>query len=155
VTPQTGATVIRSGDMIEHVASGARIVFRTTAAETHGRATVVELVLEPNGYRPPLHAHPRQRQRVEVLAGSAGVQEGRHRAVVGAGTRLTFPPRAPHRIWNAGDEPLELLVETTPSLRLEPLLLALCTRDGGRLRRAAIAAAYLDTLRPALAWQSA
>jgi mannose-6-phosphate isomerase-like protein (cupin superfamily) len=146
--------MIRSGDTIEHAASGARLVFRATAAETHGRATVVELVLEPNGYRPPLHAHPRQRQRVEILAGSAGVQEGRRRAVVGAGTRLTFAPRTPHRIWNAGEEPLELVVETTPSLRLEPLLLALCA-DRGRLRRAAVAAAYLDTIRPALAWQSA
>jgi mannose-6-phosphate isomerase-like protein (cupin superfamily) len=147
--------MIRSGDTIEHAASGARLVFRATAAETHGRATVVELVLEPNGYRPRLHAHPRQRQRVEVLAGSAGVQDGRRHAVVGAGARLTFAPGTAHRIWNAGDDPLELVVETTPSLRLEPLLVALCAAERGRLRRAAIAAAYLDTLRPALAWQSA
>jgi mannose-6-phosphate isomerase-like protein (cupin superfamily) len=141
--------MMTAGDILEHPPSGARLVIRSTAEQTHGRATVVELLLEPNGYRPRLHAHPRQRQRVEILAGSAGVQEGRRHMVVGPGTRLTFAPGTPHRIWNAGDEPLQLVVETTPSLRFEPLMLALCheTRRGW-LRRAAIAARYFDTMRP-------
>lgn len=134
------------GDVFEHPRSGTRIVFRATAAETHGRAVVLEFVLEPNGWRPRLHVHPRQRQRVEVIAGSAGVQVGRRHSVVGTGARLDFPPRIPHRIWNAGDEPLQLVVETTPACRLEPLLVAWCT-GRGRLR---LATAYLDTIRPAL-----
>jgi len=117
---------VTTGDILEHVPSGARLVVRATAEETHGRATVIEALLEPNGYRPRLHAHPRQRQRIEVLVGSAGVQEGRRHTVVGPGARLTFAPGTPHRIWNAGDEPLELVVETAPSLCFESLLLTLC-----------------------------
>jgi mannose-6-phosphate isomerase-like protein (cupin superfamily) len=136
-------------DILEHRPSGARIVLRATTAQTHGRALVLEIVLEPNGWRPPLHVHPRQQQRVEVLAGSAGVQEGRRRSVVGPGTRLAFPPRTPHRIWNAGDEPLQLVVEITPALRFESLLLALCA-DPARLRRLGLAVSHLTTFRPAL-----
>ncbi len=138
--------MLRTGDILEHPPSGTRLVLRATAAETHGRAVVLELVLEPNGYRQPRHLHPRQRQRVEVLAGSAGVEASGRRAVVGPGARLDVPAGTPHRVWNAGDEPLHLVVELTPALRVESLLLAICV-EGGRLRRALAAAAHRDTIR--------
>lgn len=143
--------MLRTGDILVHSASGTHVVVRAAAADTHGQAVVLELVLEPNGYRPRLHRHPRQRQRFEVLAGSAGVQVGRRRAVVGSGARIELPPRVPHRVWNAGDEPLLLVAEVTPALRFESLVAALCAVEPpGRLRRAAIAAAHRDVVRPVL-----
>jgi uncharacterized RmlC-like cupin family protein len=141
--------VLRSGDTFEDRSRGTRLIVRAAAAETNGRTVVLEVVVEPNGRRPRLHVHPRQRQRVEVLAGTAGVQEGRRRSVVGPGARLTFPPGTPHRIWNAGDEPLQLVAELTPALRLERLLAGLCS-DAGLARRTAARMACLGTMRPAL-----
>ncbi len=140
-----------------------RLVWRTTSAETGGHAVVAEALLAPNGYVPALHVHPRQQQRVEVLDGSIGVQLRRARSVVGAGARLTVPPGVPHRFWNAGAEPAQLVVELTPALRLESLvetLFALAaagkTDARGRphtLQAAVIAAAHRDTVRAAFPLQ--
>jgi mannose-6-phosphate isomerase-like protein (cupin superfamily) len=141
--------VLRSGDTFEDRSRGTRLIVRAAPAETHGRTVVLEVVVEPNGRKPRLHVHPRQRQRVEVLAGTAGIQEGRRRSVVGPGARLTFPPGTPHRIWNAGDEPLQLVAELTPVLRLEALRVGLCS-GAGPARRAATRVACLGTMRPAL-----
>ena len=136
-----------------------RLVWRRTSAETGGHAVVAEAILEPNGYVPTLHVHPRQQQRVEVLDGSVGAQIRRARSVVGAGTRLTVPAGVPHRFWNAGAEPAQLVVELTPALRFESLVetlfaLAAAGRTDARgrppaLQAAVVAAAHMDTVRSA------
>ena len=118
---------------------------------------VVEAFLEPNGHVPVLHVHPRQQQRVEVLDGSLGAQIGSHRSVVGEGARLTVPAGTPHRFWNAGETTAQVVVETTPALRLESLvetLYALAAEGRtnarglpGPLHLAVIASAHFDTMR--------
>ena len=125
-----------------------RVVWRRTAGETGGRSTVLEAFLEPTAHVSRLHAHPRQQQRVEVLAGSLGVQVGRRHAVVGPGARLVVAPGERHRFWNAGDETVQLVAETAPALRLESLLAALLAHERpGLLRLALVAAAHADTVR--------
>lgn len=143
--------------MLENPVTGTRLVWRRTAGDTGGRALVVEAFLEPTGRLPPLHVHPHQQQRVEVVDGSLGAQIGRRHSVVGAGSRLTLPARVPHRLWNAGEQTVQIVVETTPALRLEPLVetlfaLAADGRTNARglprpLHLAVIAAAYFDTVR--------
>lgn len=118
---------------------------------------MAEVLLEPNGFRPPVHVHPRQQQRVEVLDGSVGIQIGRRHAVVGAGARIVVPAGTPHRLWNAGDETAQIVVELTPALRFESLVetLAALAADGhtnaagipSPLRLAVIARAHFDTAR--------
>lgn len=149
--------MIVPGDSLENPATGTRLVWRRTSSETGGRAVVVEVFLPPNGFVPALHVHPRQRQRVEVLGGSVGVQVARRRAVVGAGTRLTVPAGTPHRFWNAGEETAQVMTEITPALRFESLLETLfaLAADGrtnaagrpGPLQLAVTAAAHFDTVR--------
>lgn len=118
---------------------------------------MAEVLLEPNGFRPPAHVHPSQQQRVEVLDGSLGIQVGRRRAIVGAGTRIVVPADTPHRLWNAGDETTQIIVELTPALRFESLVetLAALASDGhtnaagvpSPLQLAVIAHAHFDTAR--------
>ncbi len=149
--------MLRAGDRIENPVSGVQIVFRKLARDTGGRAVVAEAFLEPNGHLPVLHVHPRQKQRVEVLAGSVGAHIGRHRSVVGPGGRLTVPAGAPHRFWNAGDETAHFVLEISPALTYESLVetlfaLAAAGRTNSRglpnlLRLAVVAAAHFDTVR--------
>lgn len=118
---------------------------------------MAEVLLEPNGYKPPVHVHPRQQQRVEVLDGSLGIQIGRRHAVVGAGARTVVPAGIPHRLWNAGDEAAQIVVELTPALRFESLVESLAalaaagrTNAAGApspLQLAVIAHAHFDTAR--------
>jgi len=149
--------VFRSGDVIEDPATGTRVVFRRTAAETGGGAVVVEAFLEPNGLVPRERVHPHQEQRLEVLAGSLGASIGGSRSVAGAGARLTVPPGVRCRFWNAGDDVVHVVLEVAPALRFESLVECACalgvaTAAGlrpGPLRRAVVAAAHFDTARPA------
>ncbi len=141
----------RGGDRLEDARTGTVVVFRKTAAETGGRAVVVELLLPPNGLAAAEHLHPRQVERVEVIAGSVGVRVGRRRAVVGSGARITVPPGTPHRFWNAGDETAQLVAELAPALGIESYLAAsaaLAARpSAGLLARAVVAADHFDTVR--------
>lgn len=118
---------------------------------------MAEVLLEPNGFKPPAHVHPRQQQRVEVLDGSLGIQIGRRHTVVGVGARIVVPAGTPHRLWNAGDETAQIIVELTPALRFESLVetLAALAADGhtnaagvpSPLHLAVIARAHFDTAR--------
>jgi quercetin dioxygenase-like cupin family protein len=147
--------VLRSGDLIADPTGGIRLVFRRTAAETGGAAVVFEAFLEPNGVVPGERVHPRQEQRVDVLAGSLGTRIGGRRTVAGAGARLTVPAGTPHCFWNAGDEIVHAVVEVTPALAFESLVESLFAlraeaRAAGRarpalLRRAAVAHAHFAT----------
>ncbi|HEX7084249.1 MAG TPA: cupin domain-containing protein [Gaiellaceae bacterium] len=148
---------MKSGDAVENPVTGVRVVWRKTSAETGGLAVVAEVLLPPNGHVPFLHVHPRQQERLEVLAGSVGVRVGRGRSVVGPGARIVVPVGTPHRYWNAGDEPAHLVVELTPALRYEAFVATLCAlaaageAEGRRrtpaLRLAALAADHFDTVR--------
>lgn len=118
---------------------------------------MAEVLLEPNGFKPPAHVHPRQQQRVEVLDGSVGVQVGRRHAVVGAGARVVVPAGTAHRLWNAGDETAQIIVELTPALGFESLVETLVALAEDRhtnaagvpspLQLAVIAHAHFDTAR--------
>jgi len=138
---------MQSGDSLENGTTGTRLVWRMSARETDGAAVVLEAFLAPNGWVPRRHVHPRQRQRVEVLAGSVGAHVGRRHSVVGAGGRIAVPAGVPHRFWNAGEETAHLVVETAPALGFEPLLESLFAADGDGALPLALVAAHLDTVR--------
>lgn len=145
------------GDEIENPATGERIVFRKTSAETGGAAVVVETFLRPYAAGTRAHLHPAQEERFEVLDGSIGFQLGRRRLVAGPGHRLTVRAGTPHRLWNAGDEEARFLSEIRPALQFEQLVTslfalaadAMSTRNGtpSILRRAVVMRAHFDTAR--------
>ncbi len=150
--------MIRTGDSIDNPVTGERMVFRRTSADTDGDAVVVETYLRPDGSA-PLHVHPRQEERFQVLQGRLRVRLGRRETLVGAGQRLTVPPGTPHAYRNVGGETVQLVSEIRPALQFEALAetlfhLAAAGKTNARglpspLRLAVIAEAYSDTVRAA------
>jgi quercetin dioxygenase-like cupin family protein len=113
--------VARTGDVIENPATGERIVFRETAAETDGELLRYELFFRPRGLVSREHVHPCQEERHEVVSGVLRASvEGRERTL-SMGDVLVVPPGISHRLLSAGED-VHLLLELRPALRSETLL---------------------------------
>ena len=149
--------MFRSGDTIENLVTGERIVFLQTASETDGELVVIETFVQPGGFVAAAHVHPHQEERFHVLRGKLGLRAGGETLEVGPGGRLTVPEGTPHRFWNAGPDEVQLVCEVRPALHFEELLgtmFALAaegkTNKTGLpniLQLAVIAQAYADTIR--------
>jgi len=110
------------GQTLVNPASGERITFRTTAAETNGEVVAIDLELPPGGRVPgPLHFHPLQEERFEVVEGTMNFRLRRERIVAGPGEVLVVPPREPHDFANNGDRSALVWVEIRPALKMEQL----------------------------------
>jgi len=111
-----------TGQTLENPASGERISFRRTAADTNGELVAIDLEL-PAGRRVPggLHSHPLQEERFEVVTGTMRFRIGRRRIVAGLGEVVVVPAGVRHDFANAGDEPALVRVEVRPALKMEQL----------------------------------
>ena len=65
----------------------------------------------------PLHVHPRQTERVRVVAGRLGVTTDEGRRIYRAGDVVEIPAGTRHTLWNAGIGTLRLVDEYRPPLR--------------------------------------
>jgi quercetin dioxygenase-like cupin family protein len=164
------------GQILVNPASGERIAFRQTAAETGGRLLTIDLELPPGGRVPGgLHIHPLQEERFEVVEGTMRFRMRRRRIIARPGDVVVVPPRLPHDFANAGDETALVRVDIQPALEMErlfetavalaeegrtmmkgiprPLDLALFTREFDDEVRAALPPRWLQRLALApLAW---
>jgi len=111
-----------TGQTLVNPASGERITFRTTAAETNGALLAIDLEL-PEGGRVPggRHIHPLQEERFEVIRGVMRFRMRRDRITAGPGKVVVVPPGLPHDFANAGDETALVRVDIRPALRMEQL----------------------------------
>lgn len=147
----------RAGDVLGNRISGQRLVFRETSGDTGGELVRVEAVYTtPTRFRPPVHYHPRQEERFEVLSGTLrAVVDGEERSY-GAGAAFTVPPGTPHEMWSE-EEGVRVDWQTRPALRTEEFFEAVwgLAQDGrtdergrpGLLQAAVIARAYADEFR--------
>jgi quercetin dioxygenase-like cupin family protein len=131
------------GQTLVNPASGERITFRTTAAETGGELLVIDLELPPGGRVPGgLHLHPLQEERFEVMRGRLRLRLGRmrrKRVVAGPGETVVVPPGLAHDFANAGDEDAVVRVEVRPALQMERLFeTAVALAQQGRTTRSGI-----------------
>jgi quercetin dioxygenase-like cupin family protein len=110
------------GQTLENPASGERITFRQTAADTDGELVAIDLEL-PRGARVPggLHIHPLQEERFEVVTGTMRFRLRRKNIVAAPGTVVVVPPGVPHDFANVGDEDALVRVEVRPALKMEQL----------------------------------
>src|SRR5262245_63669734 len=110
------------GQTLVNPASGERITFRATAAETNGELVAIDLEL-PADRRVPggLHIHPRQTERFEVVSGTMRFRIGRDRVVAGPGDVVVVPPGVAHDFANAGDGSALVRVDIEPALGMERL----------------------------------
>jgi quercetin dioxygenase-like cupin family protein len=110
------------GQVLVNPASGERITFRRTSAETGGRLVTIDLELPPGGRVPGgLHIHPLQEERFEVLRGTMQFRMRRRRIIAGPGDVVVVPARLPHDFANRGDETALVRVDIRPALKMEQL----------------------------------
>ncbi|MBA2348075.1 MAG: cupin domain-containing protein [Solirubrobacterales bacterium] len=112
----------RPGLTITDPTSGQTITFVRTSTETDGELLQLESTYKPQGRRPPLHKHPAQSERFEVLEGELAVRVGRRRQRLTAGDVLEIPAGTPHAM--AGDARVRW--EVRPALETEAFLEAVC-----------------------------
>jgi mannose-6-phosphate isomerase-like protein (cupin superfamily) len=130
----------QTGQTIENPASGERITFRKTAAETGGELVAIDLEL-PSGRRVPgpPHVHPRQEERFVVVAGTMRFRMGRERIVAGPGEVVVVPAGVAHDFANAGDTDAHVRVEVRPALEMERLFeTAVALAEQGRTTRSGV-----------------
>ena len=110
------------GQVLHNPASGERITFRETAAQTEGELLAIDLQLPPGGRVPGgLHRHPRQEERFEVVSGRMRFRSGRKTIVAGPGETVVVPAGVRHDFANAGHEEALVRVEVRPALNMERL----------------------------------
>jgi mannose-6-phosphate isomerase-like protein (cupin superfamily) len=131
------------GQTLENPASGERIAFRQTAAETGGELLAIDLEL-PSGRRVPggLHLHPLQEERFEVIRGRLRLRLGRlgrKHVVAGPGEVVVVPAGLAHDFANAGDVDALVRVEVRPALKMERLFeTAVALAEEGRTTKGGI-----------------
>ena len=108
-----------AGQTIENPATGERVTFVRTAADTGGELLELELVWPHQGRRAAEHVHPGMEERYEVLSGTAAFRIAGEECTAGAGDVVTVPPNTAHLAWNPTPEPVRLRVEFRPALRWE------------------------------------
>lgn len=98
--------------------TGQRMRFLLTAADTDGVLLRIETRNPPNGTAEPMHVHPRQETRAEVVSGSLRFVVGGEQRRLVAGDSVVIPAGVPHRFWNDGDVDAVAIQEARPALRL-------------------------------------
>jgi quercetin dioxygenase-like cupin family protein len=92
--------------------------FLLTAADTHGELLRIETINPPGGAAEPMHVHPRQERRAEVVAGTLRfVVDGEERRLA-AGEAITIPAGEPHHFVNDGDADAVAIQEFRPALHI-------------------------------------
>ena len=110
------------GQTLENPASGERITFRQTSANTGGELLAIDLELPANRRVPGgQHIHPKQEERFEVVEGTMRFRMGRKRVVAGPGEVVVVPPGQKHDFANVGDDDALVRVEVRPALKMEQL----------------------------------
>ncbi len=108
----------RAGDELLSPISG-RLVFRRTAADTNGDLVEVDVFYKPGGNPPPVHYHPSQEERFEVVSGEMLTHVHGVERTYGAGETFVLPPGSHHTMHNAGGEEAHVIWQTRPALKTE------------------------------------
>jgi quercetin dioxygenase-like cupin family protein len=100
------------GIQIENPVTRQRLTFLEASDEVFRMSGV----FSPGGFAGPLHVHPLQAERFEVLRGTGGFQVNGRRLTLLAPQALDVPAGTPHTFWNAGDDDFEGVMEFRPGL---------------------------------------
>ena len=106
-------------ETIEAPTMGQRITCLSDTASTGGELFRFSFWMRGDASPPPLHVHPRQEERIEVLSGSVLSLSGGVRRVLGPGGTLSTPPGEPHTVGPAAKDAVEMIVEFRPALGFE------------------------------------
>jgi quercetin dioxygenase-like cupin family protein len=99
--------------------TGQRMRFLLTAHDTDGELLRIETTNPPTGVAEPMHVHPKQESRAELLAGTLRfVVNGQERRLE-PDDAITIPPGVPHHFCNDGDEAAIAIQEFRPAQRTQ------------------------------------
>ena len=104
---------------IRNPRTGQSMTFLTTARETNGELLRIECFHEPRGPKEPVHTHPLQESRFEILAGQLAFDLDGSLRVAAAGDVVTIAAGTRHCFWNDSDEVAHYLQEFRPALDSE------------------------------------
>ena len=94
---------------------GLRLRLVRTGADTDGELLEMEAAYSGEGQMPPVHLHPSQVERFEVLEGAMDTVIGESAARYEAGDVFEVPAGTPHQM--AADGPARVRWEVRPALR--------------------------------------
>jgi quercetin dioxygenase-like cupin family protein len=114
-----------AGETVVNAATGERVTFVRTSADTNGELLELELVWPRPGQRAPEHVHPEMEERYEVLSGTAAFRIAGVESTAGPGEVVSVPPGTRHLAWNPTREEVRLKVEFRPPLRWEEFVVRL------------------------------
>jgi mannose-6-phosphate isomerase-like protein (cupin superfamily) len=126
---------VRTGEEIVNPRTGQRMTFRRTAADTNGRELILECWSPPEGEgqpREPVHVHPKQEKRFEIIGGELTVLLGGTTRTLRAGDEIVVPANAVHAFWNEGTTEAHYWQEFRPAMRSAEFFTTLfaLARDG-------------------------
>ncbi len=133
----------RRGLTLTDPTTGQTITFEQTAADTGGERLELRTTYVAGGGTPPMHRHPAQAERFEVLDGELHVRLGRKRSVLRAGDVLEIPAGTAHAMH--GNATARWTVR--PALRTEQFLEAVCNPHAAPSARLAAAHRHRDEFR--------
>jgi quercetin dioxygenase-like cupin family protein len=89
-------------------------IFVTTAAESNGEVSEIDLTLMPGGSN-PLHYHKTYSETFTAIEGELGVKTGkRRRKILKPGETYTVPANQVHSFFNPGEKEIKFKVEIKP-----------------------------------------
>lgn len=106
--------------------TGQHLTFLQTGRDTAGELLQLEVLLDAGGWV-PRHAHVRQDERVEVLAGTVTVRVGRTERTLQVGDSADVPRRKLHFVRNSGTDEARFLLEVRPARRMQGAMRGLFT----------------------------
>jgi quercetin dioxygenase-like cupin family protein len=124
--------MVRTGDELVNPASGERIVFLQTAADTDGHLLEMDDFWTRPGHRTVEHVHPEMQERWEVIAGTASFRIADNEWTAGPGEVVIAPAGVPHMAWSLDTAHVHLRIQMRPALRWEQFVerLFALARDG-------------------------
>jgi mannose-6-phosphate isomerase-like protein (cupin superfamily) len=94
---------------------GMKLLFVKTGAETDGELLEMEATYSGDGGMPPMHLHPKQAERFEIVEGSMrAIVDGEER-FYRAGDGFDVPAGTPHQMGT--EEPTRMRWEVRPAMR--------------------------------------
>lgn len=110
---------MRGEEPIEAPTMGQRVTWLSDAVSMDGELLRFRFWMRGGASSPPLHIHPRQEERIEVVSGSVRSVSGGVERVLGPGETISTPPGEPHTVGPAGEDAVEMIVEFRPALGFE------------------------------------
>ena len=98
---------------------GQRVTWLSDTVNTGGELLRFNFWMRGDASPPPVHVHPRQEERIEVVSGSVLSVSGGVKRVLGPGESISTPPGEAHTVGPAGENAVEMIVELRPPLGFE------------------------------------